>query len=220
MKFEWDENKNEANKIKHGVSFEEAESVFEKLCCKGGMSNSLLIQHGGYPIRSSLRKRSREGATSQQQQFGRFYGAYIALYTSVTTKRGICPTFTTGGYKPQKGGEMTPITYTRQGDYLLPDIALHEPSPEPLTKYGFMRRSYLKQHRPILYSRLLLSERLHRHLLDTQQAANERMETMMAGLIKQNPPPDKATDNLAWAAHMNALHHSAKETILAELIYE
>ena len=43
---------------------------------------------------------------------------------------------------------------------------------------------------------------------------------MMAGLIKQNPPPDKATDNLAWAAHMNALHHSAEETILAELIYE
>ena len=57
-------------------------------------------------------------------------------------------------------------------------------------------------------------------MLDTGQAANERIDTMMAGLIKQNPPPDKATDNLAWAAHMNALHHSAEETILAELIYE
>ena len=53
-----------------------------------------------------------------------------------------------------------------------------------------------------------------------QQAENERMDTMMAGLIKQNPPPDKATDNLAWAAHMNALRHSAEETILAELIFE
>ena len=131
--------------------------VPEKLCCKGGMSNSLLIQHDGYPIRSNLRKRSRKGATSQQHQFGRLYGAYIALYASITTNEGnMCPTFTTGGYKPQKGGEMTPITYTRQGDYLLPDIALRVPSPEPLTKYGFMRWSYLKQHRPILYSRLLL----------------------------------------------------------------
>ena len=115
---------------------------------------------------------------------------------------------------------MTPITYTRHGDYLLPDIALGEPSLEPLTKYGLMRLSYLKHHRPILYSRLLLSERLHRHLLDTQQAAYERMNTMMTGLIEQNPPPDKATDNLAWAAHMNALRHSAEETVLVELIYE
>ena len=54
----------------------------------------------------------------------------------------------------------------------------------------------------------------------TQQAVNERMDTMMAGFTKQNPPPDKATDNLAWAAHMNVLHHLAEEYILAELIYE
>jgi len=46
------------------------------------------------------------------------------------------------------------------------------------------------------------------------------MDTMMVGLIKQNPPPDKANDSLAWVAHMNALRHSAEETILAELIYE
>jgi hypothetical protein len=116
---------------------------------------------------------------------------------------------------------MSTITYSKYGDYLLPDIKLSEPpESEPLTKYGTMRRNYLKNHRPILYNQLLLSETLYPHLRDTQRSANERLEIMMAQLIKRDPPPDKATDGLAWAAHMNALRHSAEESILAELIYE
>ena len=103
---------------------------------------------------------------------------------------------------------------------LMSGIALQKPTPEPLTKYGFMRRSFLKQHRPVLYSQLLQAERLDQHLHETQQAANERMDTLMTQLVKRNPPPDKATDNLAWAAHMNALKYSAEEVILNELIYE
>ena len=115
---------------------------------------------------------------------------------------------------------MPDITYTRHGDYLLPDIVLSEPpEPEPLTKYGLMRRSFLKNHRPILYNQLLLSEKLYPHLRDTQLAATERIETMMARLVKTDPPPDKASDNLAWAAHMNALKRSAEETVLKELVY-
>ena len=109
---------------------------------------------------------------------------------------------------------------TRNSNSPLPDSALREPTPEPLSKYGFMRLSFLKQHRPILYNQLLLTKRLNPHLHETQQAANERVDTLMAQLAKRNPPPDKATDNLAWAAHMNALKHSAEEIVLSELIYD
>jgi len=115
---------------------------------------------------------------------------------------------------------MSLITDTHHGDYQLSNIALRELAPEPLTKYGFMRQSFLKQHRPILYNQLVRAERLYPHLYETQQAANERVNTLMAQLIKLDPPPDKATDNLAWAAHMNALKHSAEEIVLNELIYE
>ena len=117
---------------------------------------------------------------------------------------------------------MAPITDTRQGDYLLPEIALREsvPIPERLTKYGFLRQSFLKQHRPILYTQLLQTEQLYPHLYETQRAANERLDMLMAQLVKRDPPPDKAMDNLAWAAHMNALKYSAEEIILNELIYE
>ena len=109
---------------------------------------------------------------------------------------------------------------TRNNNSPLPDSALPKPTPEPLTKYGFMRLSFLKEHRPVLYNQLLLAEQLNSHLHETQQAANERMDTLMAQLTKRDPPPDKATNNLAWAAHMNALKHSAEEIILGELIYE
>ena len=115
---------------------------------------------------------------------------------------------------------MTSTTGSRHSDSQLPDIALQGLASESLAKYGFMRQSFLKQHRLFLYNQLVRSDRLYPHLLETQQAAYERMDTLMTQLVKRDPPPDKATDNLAWAAHMNALKHSAEEVILNELIYE
>ena len=105
-------------------------------------------------------------------------------------------------------------------EYLLPAITLRDPpNAEPLTKYGLMRRSYLKDHRPILYNKLLLTETLYPHLRDTQRAAEERMNTLIVQLTQRDPPPDKAADGLVWTAHMNALHHTAEEIILDEIVY-
>jgi hypothetical protein len=116
---------------------------------------------------------------------------------------------------------MPKIDYVPVGDYLLPAITLRDPpDAEPLTKYGLMRKSYLKTHRPILYNQLLLAEKLYPHLRATQRAAEERMDTMMVQLAQRNPPPDKAACSLLWAQHMAGLHHTAEEIIFAELIYE
>ena len=118
---------------------------------------------------------------------------------------------------------MVALTYTQHGDYLLPNIILKDSvlkNQEPLTKYGLMRRNYLKNHRSIFYNRLLLTEELYPHCREIQQTAEERLEIMMAQLLKHDPPPDKATDNLAWAAHMNTLKYTAEELVVHELIYE
>ena len=117
---------------------------------------------------------------------------------------------------------MSPITYTRQGDYRFPNIVLNNNhiQSEPLTKYALMRRSFLKEHKPILYSQLLLNGRLTSHLLDTQLAADIRQETLMVQLTKRFPPPSKEKDQMAWTAHMNNLLHSAEEIVLKEIIYE
>jgi len=116
---------------------------------------------------------------------------------------------------------MPKIDYIPAGEYLLPAITLRDPpDAEPLTKYGLMRRSYLKEHRPILYNQLLLQEKLYPHLRTAQRAAEERLDTMMAQLTQRDPPPDKAACALSWVQHMAGLHHAAEEIILAELIYE
>ena len=116
---------------------------------------------------------------------------------------------------------MPKIDYLPVGDYLLPAIALRDPpDAEPLTKYGLMRKSYLKNHRRIFYNRLLLAEELYPHLRETQRAAEERLDVLMVQLVQHQPPPDKATCGLTWAQHMAGLHHTAEESILAELIYK
>ena len=77
----------------------------------------------------------------------------------------------------RKGADMQNITYSRVCDYFIPNIILSEPPCEtvkPLGRYGQLRQNYLKEHRPIFYNTLLLSERLYPHLRDTDETARER----------------------------------------------
>ena len=116
----------------------------------------------------------------------------------------------------------TELTYTQVGDYHLPDLKLSEPPQEltaPLSRYGRMRKAFLKEHRPIQYSRLLLSESLFPHLREIDQAAATRLTHLMTELTVRNPLPDKANDPMGWTAAMNALKAQAEEIVLSELIY-
>lgn len=88
------------------------------------------------------------------------------------------------------------INYVEVGDYLLPAIALTERKGEhpPLGRYGEMHKAYLRNHRPILYSQLLLSERLYPLCREIDEAARLRFESI-------------------------ADPEQAHEVILAELVY-
>jgi len=117
---------------------------------------------------------------------------------------------------------MALIDYERHGDYLIPCIILNEPPPElaePITRYGAIRRTYLKTHRPIEYSALLLSERLFPHLREVQREAETQLEAIMHDILAYNPPPDKAVDGLAWAAHMTEARRTAEMIMLGEVVY-
>ena len=104
------------------------------------------------------------------------------------------------------------LTYTRNGDYLIPDLKLSEQPEKPLGKYGRMRKAYLKEHRPILYNQLLMSEKLYPHLLEIDETANSRLEA--AGATEQL----KASDPMQWVGLMNTCKAQAEEILLAELI--
>lgn len=113
------------------------------------------------------------------------------------------------------------LTYSRNGDYLIPDLQLTEQPEMPLGKYGRMRKTYLKEHRPILYNRLLMSEKLYPHLLEIDRTANSRLEQLMPELARAAGVTEelKARDPMKWVQLMNNLRNAAEETILTELIY-
>ena len=110
------------------------------------------------------------------------------------------------------------LSYTQTGDYLLPNLTLHQPK-TPLGKYGRMRLSFLRQQRPVLYNTMLLNGSLYPHLMEVEQTAESRMQQTMAQLLKQNPAPDKEKNQMAWVQHMNSLQEQVEEVIRTELIY-
>ena len=116
---------------------------------------------------------------------------------------------------------MMELNYTKNGDYLIPDIQLSVQEQKPLGKYGRMRRQYLKEHRPILFQKLVLEEKLYPHLRETDETAHRRLSEMMPQMAKEAGVTEalKAADPMKWAGLMNTLKAQAEETILNELVF-
>lgn len=112
------------------------------------------------------------------------------------------------------------IEYIRCGDYFIPDLKLPEET-RPMGKWGRMHREYLKEHRPILFSDLILSGKLWTHLADLNQQAQERMETIIDQLKAAEGITEelKASDQMAWVQRMNNIRSRAEEIIREEMIY-
>ena len=113
------------------------------------------------------------------------------------------------------------LTYTRNGDYLIPNLSLSEQPKKPLGKYGRMRKAYLKEHRPLIYNQLLLTEKLYPHLIEIDETAQSRLEQMMPHLAKDAGATEqlKASDPMRWVGLMNTCKAQAEEILMAELIH-
>ena len=119
-------------------------------------------------------------------------------------------------YFEEQGG-----TYTQIGDVLIPDLVM-DPQPEgQISKYGRMRLRYLQEHRPGLYTRLILSGKLYEELLETQKAAQDRVEIITDKMAKAQNISEamKAQDQMEWVCRMNSIRARAEEIILHEMIY-
>ncbi len=112
-------------------------------------------------------------------------------------------------------------TYRKEGDYYIPNLEL-PPSPcYEIGKYGCMRRSYLKEHRRVLYTDFIISGKLFEHLAEIDQACNERMESIVSAMAKQEDVTEalKAADQMEWVRRMNSIRNRAEEIVLTELVY-
>ena len=113
------------------------------------------------------------------------------------------------------------LTYTKVGDYYIPDLTLGDQPDKTLGRYGRMRQKFLEEHHPGPYARLILSGKLWAHLVDIDTACEERMDTLIPAMAKQEGVTEtlKAADQMAWVGHMNIIRNRAKEIILHELVY-
>ena len=112
-------------------------------------------------------------------------------------------------------------TYTQIGDYLIPNLEIGKPDQSPLGKYGRMRKRYLKEHRPVLYTNLLVTGKLDQHLAEIDEACEERMESLTRQMAKLEGLTEalKATDQMEWVRRMNSIRSRAEEIVLHELVY-
>lgn len=116
---------------------------------------------------------------------------------------------------------MEELTYIRVGDYYIPNLKLAEQPDKLIGKYGRMRKRYLKEYRPALYSSLLLSEKLYPHLLEIDEAANRRMEILMPQLMKAAGVTEelKAADQMKWVGLANNCRTQVEEIIFTEIVF-
>lgn len=120
---------------------------------------------------------------------------------------------------------MAELTYTKNGDYLIPDLMLDdgdEFEEYPLDKYGMLRQTFLKEHHHGTYMSMLLTGRLTPHLRDIDRQAQEQVDRTVAALMKQGGVNEalKARDQMAWVQAVNSLTAQAEEIVLAEIVYK
>lgn len=113
------------------------------------------------------------------------------------------------------------LTYTKNGDYLLPDLVM-DPLPEgEIGVWGWERKRFLKEHRSGTYNALLMMGTLTRHLIDTNEAALDMMETLVKQMATAKGVTEelKRRDQMAWVGAMNSIRSRAAEIVRSELIY-
>ena len=107
------------------------------------------------------------------------------------------------------------ITYEKCGDYLIPNLI---PDPEPdgeLRKFGLMRKSYLENHRRGIYSGLLLSGELKKHLLMIQEQSEERFDLLVEQMAKQEGVTEqlKVQNQILWVGKIQKFGFSPKSKL-------
>lgn len=114
------------------------------------------------------------------------------------------------------------ITYTKCGDYLLPDLGLAEKENKQLNKYGLLRLDYLKNHKKALYQDLLMKDKLNEYLFSIGICAEDKINNIINDLIKSDSSITeklKSENQLLWVQKMNNYKASAEEIVLKEIIY-
>ena len=113
------------------------------------------------------------------------------------------------------------LTYTRVGDYYIPNLTLGDQPDKPIGLYGRMRRTYLQEYHPGTFNAMKLNGTLYSHLVEVDEAAQHRLDVLVPQLAKAAGVTEdlKDRDPMSWVGLMNNCKARVEEIIMSELIY-
>ena len=117
--------------------------------------------------------------------------------------------------------EQNGLWYELQGDYYIPCLVLDEEDVQPIGMWGRKYLRYIKEHRPVLHTTLLLSGKLNSHLAEIDNRATVMFERLMKQLAEKEGITEqlKAQDQMVWVGAMNNIRNRAEEIVNAEVIF-
>ena len=112
------------------------------------------------------------------------------------------------------------ITYSKYGDYYLPDLVLSEAEPATYGHFGRIRLKYLKEHHRVAYINLKTSGQLTHHLNEIDREANEMLRLLIEQMAQAQGISEqlKEEDQMAWVGAMNNIQNAAEEVVLRDMI--
>lgn len=113
------------------------------------------------------------------------------------------------------------ISYTKQGDYLLPNLILKDKEQFNIGKYGLLRLEYIKKYKLGLYFDLLVNDNLNEYLDNIDTTIKEEVQKLITELAAKENINEKLKENnqILWVSKMNNIKNIAEEIILKEYIY-
>ncbi len=113
------------------------------------------------------------------------------------------------------------ISYTKKGDYLLPDLILKDKEQFNIGKYGLLRLNYMKKEKLGLYFDLLVNDKLNEYLYNIDTTVMERVQKLIIELAeKENITEElKSSNQMLWISKMNSIKSIVEEIVLKEYIY-
>ena len=117
--------------------------------------------------------------------------------------------------------EQNGLWYKLQDDYYIPCLVLDEEDTQPIGMWGRKHLQYIKEHRPVLHTTLLLSGKLNSHLAEIDKQATEMFDRLMKQLAEKEGITEylKAQDQMAWVQRMNNIRNAAEEIVNGSVIF-
>ena len=113
------------------------------------------------------------------------------------------------------------LWYELNGDYYIPCLVLQDAAERLIGIWGRKHLEYIKEHRPALYTDLVLSCKLHSYLADIDAQTQDRLALLIKQMVEKEGVTEqlKAQDQMAWVGAMNSIRSRAEEIILSEMIF-